>query len=202
VETVCGVVDARLNPDGGVSIRNVPSYRSRARVPVTVPGIGEVVGDVAWGGNWFFLVSEHGQELSLARVEELTDFTWRIRRALADSGITGNGGAEIDHIELFGPPTVPGANSRNFVLCPGKAYDRSPCGTGTSAKLACLYADGKLAPGEVWRQESIVGTVFEGRVEVVDGVVHPEITGFAYVNAEIELILDDRDPFRSGIRTT
>ncbi|MGA2115535.1 MAG: proline racemase family protein [Bryobacteraceae bacterium] len=210
VETVCGVVDARLNPDGGASIRNVPSYRARARVPVSVPGIGEVLGDVAWGGNWFFLVSEHGQELSLARVDELTDFTWRIRRALADSGITGDGGAEIDHIELFGPPTVPGANSRNFVLCPGKAYDRSPCGTGTSAKLACLYADGKLAPGEVWRQESIVGTVFEGRIlatdaassAVVDGLVHPEITGFAYVNAELELILDDRDPFCSGIRTT
>jgi len=200
LETVCGVVDARLNPDGGVSIRNVPSYRSRARVPVRVPGIGELVGDVAWGGNWFFLVSEHGQELSLGRVDELTDFAWRIRRALEDNGITGDGGGEIDHIELFGPPTVAGASSRNFVLCPGKAYDRSPCGTGTSAKLACLYADGKLAPGEVWRQESIVGSVFEGRIEVTDGVVHPEITGFAYVNAELNLILDDRDPFRSGIR--
>jgi 4-hydroxyproline epimerase len=200
LETVCGVVDARLNPDGGVSIRNVPSYRSRARVPVRVPGIGELVGDVAWGGNWFFLVSEHGQELSLGRVDELTDFAWRIRRALEDNGITGDGGGEIDHIELFGPPTVAGASSRNFVLCPGKAYDRSPCGTGTSAKLACLYADGKLAPGEVWRQESIVGSVFEGRIEVTDGVVHPEITGFAYVNAELNLILDDRDPFCSGIR--
>jgi 4-hydroxyproline epimerase len=159
-----------------------------------------MVGDVAWGGNWFFLVSEHGQELSLGRVDELTDFTWRIRRALEDNGITGADGGEIDHIELFAPPTVSGANSRNFVLCPGKAYDRSPCGTGTSAKLACLYADGKLAPGEVWRQESIVGSVFEGRIEVTDGVVHPEITGFAYVNAELNLILDDRDPFCSGIR--
>ncbi|MGO9896063.1 MAG: proline racemase family protein [Bryobacteraceae bacterium] len=208
LETVCGVVDARLNPGGGVSIRNVPSYRSRARVPVSVPGIGEMVGDVAWGGNWFFLVSEHGQELSLGRVDELTDFTWRIRRALEDNGITGADGGEIDHIELFAPPTVSGANSRNFVLCPGKAYDRSPCGTGTSAKLACLYADGKLAPGEVWRQESIVGTVFEGRIEAIhaatdaaiDAVVLPEITGFAYVNAELDLILDDRDPFCSGIR--
>jgi 4-hydroxyproline epimerase len=200
LETVCGVVDARLNPDGAVSIRNVPSYRSRARVPVAVPGIGVLAGDVAWGGNWFFLVSEHGQDLALGRVDELTDFTWRIRRALEDNGITGAAGAKIDHIELFGPPTLPGAHSRNFVLCPGKAYDRSPCGTGTSAKLACLHADGKLTPGQVWRQESIVGTVFEGRIEVVDGLVHPEITGFAYVNAEIDLILDDRDPFCSGIR--
>jgi 4-hydroxyproline epimerase len=216
LETVCGVVDARINPDGGVSIRNVPSFRSRASVPVSVLGIGEVIGDVAWGGNWFFLVSEHGQDLSLSRVGELTDFTWRIRRALEDHGITGDGGRPIDHIELLGPPTVPGANSRNFVLCPGKSYDRSPCGTGTSAKLACLYADGKLAPGQVWRQEGIAGSVFEGRIVaidaaidgaigaaidgVVDAVVVPEITGYAYVNAEVELILDDRDPFSSGIR--
>ena len=200
LETVCGVVNARIHPDGGVSIRNVPSYRSRARVPVSVPGIGEVVGDIAWGGNWFFLVAEHGEELSLGRVDELTGFAWRIRRALEDNGIAGDGGRPIDHIELFGPPTVPGADSRNFVLCPGKAYDRSPCGTGTSAKLACLYADGKFAPGQVWRQESIVGSVFEGRIEVVDGVVHPEITGYAYVNAEVDLILDDRDPFCAGIR--
>ena len=130
---------------------------------------------------------------------ELTDFAWRIRQALAASGITGADGGEIDHIELFGPPTAPGADSRNFVLCPGKAYDRSPCGTGTSAKLACLYADGKLRPGQVWRQESIVGSVFEGTVSVENGQVIPEITGSAYVNAEAELILDERDPFCYGI---
>ncbi len=200
LETVCGPVEARLLEANRVSLRNVPSYRSATRVPVEVPGIGTVYGDIAWGGNWFFLIADHGQELRLDRLEQLTEYTWRVRQGLEAAGIKGGDGREIDHIELFGPPTVPAADSRNFVLCPGKAYDRSPCGTGTSAKLACLYADGKLKAGEVWRQESIVGSVFEGRVSLVDGQVIPEITGSAYVNAEAELILDERDPFCYGIR--
>ena len=143
-------------------------------MPVDAPGIGPVTGDIAWGGNWFFLVGDHGQALD-ARPPRGADRLRlaRPRRASSAQGITGANGGEIDHIELFGPPTAPGADSKNFVLCPGKAYDRSPCGTGTSAKLACLYADGKLQPGEVWRQESIVGSVFEGTVSVVDGQVYP-----------------------------
>jgi 4-hydroxyproline epimerase len=201
IETVCGPVEARLNANGSVTIRNVPSYRTAAHVAVEAPGIGRVYGDIAWGGNWFFLCGGHGQELSMTRIEELTDYAWRIRRGLAAHGITGDDGREIDHIELFGHPTVEGADSKSFVLCPGKAYDRSPCGTGTSAKLACLYADGKLAPGQVWRQESIVGSIFEGTVQVVDGKLYPEITGYASVNAEADLILDERDPFCYGIRT-
>ncbi len=200
LETVVGTVEARLHSDGTVTIRNVPSYRSATRVAVDAPGIGVVHGDIAWGGNWFFLCSDHGQELSLARVEELTDYSWRIRRGLEEHGITGANGGQIDHIELFGPPAAAGADSRNFVLCPGKAYDRSPCGTGTSAKLACLYADGKLKPGQVWRQESIVGSVFEGTVVVEGGKIYPEITGSAFVNAEADLVLDERDPFCYGIR--
>jgi 4-hydroxyproline epimerase len=166
---------------------------------VEAPGAGVIVGDIAWGGNWFFLIGDHGQALTLDRLEELTDFAWRVRQALGSSGITGADGREIDHIELFGPPTAPGADSKNFVLCPGKAYDRSPCGTGTSAKLACLYADGKLREGQIWRQESIVGSVFEGSVSVVEGKLYPRITGSAYVNAEADLILDERDPFCYGI---
>ena len=200
LETVCGVVEAKLNANGTVTIRNVPSYRSAKQVTVDGPGIGRVRGDVAWGGNWFFLCNDHGQELSMARLDELTDFAWRVRRGLEMQSITGDSGGEIDHIELFGPPTVEGADSRSFVLCPGKAYDRSPCGTGTSAKLACLYADGKLQPGQTWRQESIVGSVFEGRVSIEDGKIIPEITGSAFVNAEADLILDERDPFCYGIR--
>lgn len=200
VQTVCGTVEARLNANGSVTVRNVASYRAAAGVTVEVPGVGAVTGDVAWGGNWFFLVGNHGHVLELERVEELTEYTWRIRQALAAGGITGPDGREIDHIELFGKPSVPGADSRNFVLCPGKAYDRSPCGTGTSAKLACLWADGLLPPGRVWRQESIVGTVFEGSVSIAGGRVYPDITGFAYVNAEADLILDERDPFCYGIR--
>jgi 4-hydroxyproline epimerase len=193
IDTVAGPVSVRLNPDGGATIRNVASYRSHVNVPVEVPGHGLVHGDIAWGGNWFFLCADHGQQLSLDRLEELTDFTWRIRQQLTDH-------PEIDHIELFGPPTVPGVDSKNFVLCPGRAYDRSPCGTGTSAKLACLYADGKLAHGHKWRQESIVGSIFEGSVAVLDGHIYPEITGHAYVNAEADLIVDEHDPFRHGIR--
>lgn len=199
VETPVGTVEARLHPDGRVSIRNVPSYRLGKGVAVEVPGHGRVTGDVAWGGNWFFLTEDHGQELSLSRVEALTEFAWQVRQALQQAGVTGEGGAEIDHIELFGPPQV-GGDSRNFVLCPGKAYDRSPCGTGTSAKLACLAADGKLRPGQVWRQESILGSLFEGTIEEVDGNLIPTLTGIAHVTAEATLILDPTDPFRWGIR--
>jgi 4-hydroxyproline epimerase len=199
LETPVGVVPFEYDGGNTVTLENVPSYRYRAGVAVEVEGTGRVVGDVAWGGNWFFLVADHAQELALGRVEQLTDFTWRIRQALEARGITGADGGEIDHIELFGPPSSSKAHSRNFVLCPGKAYDRSPCGTGTSAKLACLYADGKLRPGECWRQESIVGTVFEGSVRLEGDRVIPRITGTAYATGEGALILDERDPFCWGI---
>ena len=128
------------------------------------------------------------------------DYTWAIRQALGAAGITGMDGHEIDHIELFGQSRLPGVHSKNFVLCPGKAYDRSPCGTGTSAKLACLYADGKLREGETWRQESIIGSIFEGSITVRDGQIYPSITGSAFVNGEADLILDEHDPFCMGIR--
>jgi 4-hydroxyproline epimerase len=200
IDTPVGVVSARLHDSGAVTVRNVPSYRHAAKVRVEVEGLGRVTGDVAWGGNWFFLVDDHSEELCLRNVQRLTEVTWSIRQALQRLGITGKEGQEIDHIELFGPSPSPVADSRNFVLCPGKAYDRSPCGTGTSAKLACLHADGKLRPGQVWRQESIVGSIFEGTVETVDGLVYPSITGTAFVNAQARLILDERDPFCMGIR--
>ncbi len=200
IETPVGVVDAELNADGSVSVRNVPSYRWRARVPVEVEGHGVVIGDVAWGGNWFFLVGDHGQNLSPENVAGLTAFARRVRLALASGGVTGRDGAEIDHVELLGPATRPDADGRNFVLCPGGAYDRSPCGTGLSAALACLHADGALAPGRVWRQESIVGTVFEGSAEACEGGVIATIRGAAFVNARGVLILDERDPFCWGMR--
>jgi 4-hydroxyproline epimerase len=177
----------------------VPSARHRKGATVHVEGHGAVTGDVAWGGNWFFLVEDHGQRLEPSNVAVLTDFTTRIRRALVKEGVTGEGGAEIDHIELFAPSPTPGVQSRNFVLCPGLAYDRSPCGTGTSAKVACLHADGKLKEGEVWRQEGIVGGVFEASVAVRNGRVIPTIQGSAYVTSEARLVLDPRDPFVDGI---
>ncbi|MFT5130464.1 MAG: 4-hydroxyproline epimerase [Rhodothermales bacterium] len=199
LETPVGDVAATLFPDGRVAIGNVRSYRSRAAVPIDVPGFGHMHGDIAWGGNWFFLVNDHGLELKLANVARLEACSWAIRGALEAAGIRGNDGGEIDHVELFGPPSNPDADSRSYVMCPGGAYDRSPCGTGTSAKLACLVADGKLAEGQIWRQESIVGSVFEGSVQIRDGQIHPRIVGQAYITAESTLIQDPADPFRSGI---
>lgn len=199
IETPVGVVVAHLDDEGRVEVANVPSYRLATKVPVDVPGYGPITGDIAWGGNWFFLVNDHGQELEFKNLERLLEFTLKTRAALARAGITGVDGHEIDHVELFGPSQLAGVNSKNFVLCPGNAYDRSPCGTGTSAKLACLVAEGKLKEGDVWRQESIVGSVFEGSVRVIDNVVHPSIKGSAYITAEADLIIDDRDPFATGI---
>ena len=200
LETPVGIVGIDYHGCNRVTIENVPSYRLHKNVAISVDGYGKVTGDVAYGGNWFFLVGEHGLELKLANLERLSDFTRRIRDALAKNGITGKDGAEIDHIEIFGPPKDPNNQSRNFVLCPGLAYDRSPCGTGTSAKLSCLVADGKLRQGEIWRQESIIGSVFTGSVRIDGEKIFPRITGTAYVNAEATLILDPNDPFCMGIR--
>lgn len=199
IETPVGVVSATLHPDGRVTIDNVPAYVFRQNVSVEVPGHGSVTGDVAWGGNWFFLSENHGMQLSLRYAEWLTDFAWNVRKALAAAGVTGANGAEIDHIEFFSSPENGDADSTNFVLCPGKTYDRSPCGTGTSAKLACLHAANKLAAGEVWRQQGILGGVFEGSFRIQDGEILPSITGRAFVTAEGSLLADPQDPFQSGI---
>lgn len=197
IETPVGVVTATLHADGSVSVANIPSRRTHHAVSIEVPGIGRVTGDVAWGGNWFFLIEEHGLELNLRSIPQLTDYCWKVRRAL-------NWGEfpDIDHIELSAASPNPGKHSRNFVLCPGGAYDRSPCGTGTSAKLACLAADGHLAEGAEWVQESIIGSDFRGRFTWVDrkaGLIAPVITGTAHVSAEATLLLDPADPFRWGI---
>jgi len=201
IETPVGTVSIELHPANRVAIRNVAAYRHKAAVTVDVPGYGPVTGDVAWGGNWFFLVGEHRFPLTLDQVEPLTAFTWEIRRALTAAGITGADGAEIDHIELLSAAHNAANHSRNFVLCPGKAYDRSPCGTGTSAKMACLAADGRLKPGEIWRQEGILDTVFEGSF-VLDGEaakIIPTVTGSAHITGEGSLIFQDADPFRLGV---
>jgi 4-hydroxyproline epimerase len=202
LETQVGVVRATLHGDGGITVENVVSYRHRKGVVVDVPGFGPVAGDVAWEGNWFFLAERAPLDLVRANRDALTECTSAIRCALRDQGITGAGGEEIDHIELFVEAPGPEADSRNFVLCPGKAYDRSPCGTGTSAKLACLAADGKLAPGQRWRQEAILGTRFEGSYRLRNGStseVIPSITGSAFITSESKLILQPGDPFPSGI---
>lgn len=198
-ETPVGNVRAMLTSSGEITVDNVESYRYRAQVTVQVPEHGTVHGDVAWGGNWFFLIENQPFHVALENVGELTEFTWQVRQALWTHGITGADGAEIDHIELFTKPVNPSNDSRNFVLCPGKAYDRSPCGTGTSAKMACLVDSGKLFPGQSWRQEGILGTVFTGTI-LRDGDRNmPQITGSAYVTAETKLVFQPGDPFRLGV---
>jgi 4-hydroxyproline epimerase len=198
IDTPVGAVAGHLHADGRISVANVVSYRAARELTVEVPGIGPVTGDVAWGGNWFFLISRHQQIIDLQHVEALTDFAWRVRAA-----INAQGYPLVDHVELFASSDQPGAHSRNFVLCPGKAYDRSPCGTGTSAKLACLAADGKLAEGEAWVQASVIGSTFEARYRWRDraqGEITPTITGTAHVTGETVLRLDPEDPFCWGIR--
>lgn len=200
LETPVGVVEVNLLSPNEVAISNVPSYRLHSGVGVEVDGLGTITGDVAWGGNWFFLVDGTPAPLTLDHIDVLSDAAQRIRDALKREGITGADGAEIDHIEFFGPPEAPDAHSRNFVYCPGGAYDRSPCGTGTSAKLACLAADGKLQPGESWIQESVIGSRFEATyLNAGAGQVVPTITGNAYLCSEGTLIRQPDDPFKYGI---
>ncbi|MFQ5732079.1 MAG: proline racemase family protein [Planctomycetaceae bacterium] len=200
LETPVGVVGVELAGENEVTIENVPSYRLRADVPLDVEGLGTVTGDVAWGGNWFFLVENSPCPLMRDNIPQLTDSAERIRRALPVQNVTGAEGAEIDHIEFFGPAESRDACSRNFVLCPGGAYDRSPCGTGTSAKLACLADSGKLAPDEPWIQESIIGSRFTARYRRdASGRVIPRITGRAFVCSEATLVQQADDPFAHGI---
>ncbi|SDQ76687.1 4-hydroxyproline epimerase [Pseudomonas sp. UC 17F4] len=198
IETPVGTVQATLHEDRSVSVRNVPAYRYRKDLALEVPGIGKVVGDVAWGGNWFFLIADHGLEVAGDNIEALTAYTYAVQQALEEQGIRGEDSGLIDHIELFADD--PDADSRNFVLCPGKAYDRSPCGTGTSAKLACLAADGKLQPGQTWRQASVIGSTFEGSFEADGQRIIPTIRGRAHISAEATLIIEEDDPFAWGIR--
>jgi len=200
LETPVGVIEVNLLSANQVAIENVPSYRLHHQVEVPVDGLGTVIGDVAWGGNWFFLIESSPYPLLMSNLGLLTDAAKRVRQALEEHGVTGEAGAEIDHIEFFGPAQGNGAHSRSFVYCPGGAYDRSPCGTGTSAKLACLAADGKLAPGETWVQESIIGSRFEATYRVIEGNrIVPTITGRAYISSEGTLIRPSNDPLRDGI---
>lgn len=194
LDTPAGPVSAVLSAGGEVSFENAPAYRREKELPLYLPGVGDVNVDLAYGGNWFCVIDQHDQRLELNNLPQLTEYCARIRQAVSDSGFP-----EVDHVALFGPGTKPGANSRDFVLCPGGAYDRSPCGTGTSAKLACLAADGKLAAGAEWVQESIVGSVFRAKYRKQGDKIIPTIAGTAYVMGEGSLLLDAADPFAWGI---
>ena len=199
IDTPVGVVTAELKADGSAVLINVPSRRFRRQVVLEVAGLGPVRGDVAWGGNWFFLVEDHGLELRPGNLSGLLEAACAIRAALARDGVTGEDGSLIDHVDLTGPPADSGNHGRGFVLCPGLAWDRSPCGTGTSARLACLLDEGKLAEGQVWRQESLIGSVFSGWMARDEGLLLPHIQGRAHVTAESTLILGPGDPFAFGI---
>ena len=202
IETPVGVVTAILNKDHSITVKNIPSYRFAKDVEVTLPDGQKITGDISWGGNWFFLISDQGPEIKTKNIDSLTEFTKTVRDSLHAQNITGENGGEIDHIECFASPQ-PGieADSQNFVLCPGSAYDRSPCGTGTSAKLACLAASGELAEGQTWRQASIIGSVFEGSFESLpnSAKVIPVVTGRAFVTGETTVIIHPDDPFKHGI---
>ena len=198
IDTPVGVVNAQLHPDGRIDLENVTSYRKARQIAVAVPGVGSIRGDVAWGGNWFFLADGHDLEIKPQNLEALTEFAWRVRQA-----VNAQGYPEVDHVELFAPATRSGVHGRNFVLCPGRAYDRSPCGTGTSAKLACLAADEGLREGEPWIQESLIGSTFSARYRWHardKGEITPIITGTAHVTGEARLRLDPADPYCWGIR--
>lgn len=199
IETPVGMVQATLHADHSVSVRNVPSWRHAKQIAVNVPGYGLAHGDIAYGGNWFFLMNDHGQRVASDNLEALMAYSCAVSSALVDQSITGADGAVIDHIELFAHDDK--ADSRNYVLCPGKAYDRSPCGTGTSAKLACLAGDGKLGPGALWRQASVIGSVFEASYERDGERIVPTLRGRAYISAEATLLIEDDDPYGWGIRT-
>jgi 4-hydroxyproline epimerase len=199
-ETPVGAVTVELYESGEVSFENVASYRFLKDVCVPATGGGIARGDVAWGGNWFFVTEDAPCELEPRNLETLSAYAWSVHQALEANGIRGENGSEIDHIEISRPTNLADANSRNFVLCPGRSYDRSPCGTGTSAKLACLFADGKIREGEIYRQAGILGTIFEGSVKVRGNCIFPRIKGRAFINSEARLIINDQDPFKWGIR--
>ncbi|HVC29382.1 MAG TPA: proline racemase family protein [Gammaproteobacteria bacterium] len=200
IETPVGIISAELHDDLKVTVENVESYRLAANVQVNIPDYGVIHGDIAWGGNWFYITKHLPCPLEFSNIKTLANYTENIRCVLGSSGITGEDAIEIDHIELNADSPNPNVNSRNFVLCPGLAYDRSPCGTGTSAKLACLAADGRLAPKEIWYQESITGSIFESSYIAGKRGIHPQITGVAYITAVTKLLIDTRDPFAWGIR--
>ncbi len=199
-ETPVGVVSVDLVDANTATVTNVASYRHESNVSVEVPGYGTVAGDIAWGGNWFFLVKDTPHPIRLENERGLTDAALAVQKALRDQDISGRDGGEIDHIEFFSAAHSADGNSRNFVLCPGGAYDRSPCGTGTSAKIACLADTGALAPDTDWVQESVIGSRFVARYSLNENnEIIPSITGRAFICSEGRLVQQPDDPFAEGI---
>ena len=199
IETPVGEITATLEDANTVVINNVPSYRKTKNMTVEVEGYGVFTGDLAWGGNWFFICGDHGLDLSYSKIDELSEYSNAIMAQIVKDNILPEDQLEMLHVEFYVASEKEGVDVKSFVMCPGNQYDRSPCGTGTSAKMSCLVADGKLAEGDTWRQESVIGSVFEGSVTLKNDEILPHIKGQAHVCAENTLLLDSEDPFVWGI---
>ena len=199
LETPAGVVGVMWHGGGAASFECVPPRRIAKSLALACDDGSRVTGDVATSGLWFFICRDHGLAVEPAAIPALTERAWSIRRALEARGITGDGGEVIDHVVLLGPPREPGNDGRAFVLCPDGAFDRSPCGTGTSALVGCLLDDGMLAEGRTWRQESVLGGVYEARIRREQGVAVPTVRGRAWLTAETTLHFAADDPYRIGL---
>ncbi|MGB7262135.1 MAG: proline racemase family protein [Albidovulum sp.] len=200
IETPVGVVEVTLNDANTVTVTNIESRRVHHAASVEVDGLGTVTGDVAYGGNWFFIIDPSPIPVEPRNIRLLTDAGIAIRAATVAQGIGGEAGQPIDHVVFQEASPKKDVHSRNFVLCPDDAYDRSPCGTGSSARLACLAADGLLLAGEEIVQESIIGSPYRLSYQLgIGGGVKPTITGQAWIMAESTLFFGQNDPFRHGI---
>lgn len=200
IETPVGVIDVALSDPNTATVTNVESRRTHSAVQVNVDGLGTVTGDVAYGGNWFFIVDPSPIAIEMDNIRALSDAALAIRTATQAQGIGGDGGDPIDHVIFQEASPKSSVHSRNFVFCPDGNYDRSPCGTGSSARLACLAADGLLKPDQEIIQESVIGSSYRMSYQPGDGgAVIPKITGQAHVMAESTLLFHDNDPYKNGI---
>lgn len=201
IETPVGVIEVELIDKHTVRVTNVESRRVLESVRVDVPSYGSVIGDVAYGGNWFFIVEPSPLPLNTQNIRQLTDLGIAIREATNAQNVGGEQGQLIDHVVFQDQSPKPGVHSRNFVLCPDDNYDRSPCGTGSSARLACLAAQNRLLPGEEITQESVIGSPYRLSYQPgKQGGIVPSIIGQAYIMAESRLLFDAEDPYRLGIQ--
>jgi 4-hydroxyproline epimerase len=205
IETPVGIVEVTLSDKNTITVRNIDSYRFKKAITLEVEGIGKVTGDIAYGGNWFFMVDDSPTPVLPSNIRGLTEAGIAIREAIYAQGIKGGNDGIIDHIVLYGPALTEKGHTRNFVLCPDDAYDRSPCGTGCSARLSCLAADNRLAPGEEIYQESTIGSGYTLSYELSTsptapkGSIVPSITGQAFITREATLINNPNDPLKKGI---
>jgi len=215
LETPAGRVDVEYASDGPyvdqVRLFNVPSYQHAAGVRIEVAGLGEIVVDVAYGGNYYAIIEPQANwagldSMGASDIQRLSPLVRRAAQAAVapmhpeDARIAG-----ISHVMWCDKPRDPRADARNAVFYGEKAIDRSPCGTGSSARMAQLAAQGRLAVGDGFVHESIIGTMFDCRVEaaaMVGGMaaIRPSVAGWARVIGHNTIYVDDRDPLAHGFQ--